>query len=85
MRETNPTNLNFPYMLEAYSSRLMMPNTPQTHQIYLQAVIPRTGENKYQVGERLEREALSIFRLHYKEDNRAILIHECVLAYTLAM
>ena len=26
MRETNPQNLNLPYMFEAYSGRLMMPD-----------------------------------------------------------
>lgn len=85
MRETNPNNLNLPYMLEGYSNRLMMPNTPQTHEVFLQAAIPQTDENKYQMGERLEREALPVFRLYYPEDTLVIVVHQCQLAYALAM
>ncbi|MDQ3181229.1 MAG: protein kinase, partial [Acidobacteriota bacterium] len=85
MRETNPNNLNLPYMLEDYSSRLALPDTPQTHETYRQSVIPPTDENKYQIAERYLREALPIFRFHYKEDNYAIFGNECHLAYILAM
>lgn len=85
MRETNPQNLNLPYMLEGYASRVMMPDTLQMHEIYLQAAIPPTDENKYQMGERLEREALPVFRLHYPDDTFVIAVHECRLAYALAM
>ncbi|MBK8467521.1 MAG: serine/threonine protein kinase [Chloracidobacterium sp.] len=85
MRDTNPNNLNFPYMIEAYTSRLMLPNTPETHDVYRQAVTPPTDENKYEIAERYLRESLPIFRLHYKEDNVAIFGAECKLAYTLAM
>ncbi|MEO7539678.1 MAG: hypothetical protein ABIV21_06600, partial [Pyrinomonadaceae bacterium] len=85
MRETNPNNLNLPYMLEGYSSRLMMPDTPQTHEAYRQAVTPLSDENKYQIAERFLREAMPVFRFHYKEDNYAIFANECRLSYTLAM
>ena len=85
MRETNPHNLNLPYMLEAYSSRIMLPHKPETHEAYRNAVIPPTVENKYEIGERYIREALPIFRFHYKEDNYAIFANECRLAYTLAI
>ena len=85
MRETNPQNLNLPYMFEAYSARLMMPETIEMHEAYRQAVTPPTNENKYQIAERYLREALPIFRFHYKEDNRAIWANECKLAYALAM
>ncbi|HLM59665.1 MAG TPA: serine/threonine-protein kinase, partial [Pyrinomonadaceae bacterium] len=85
MRETNPKNLNLPYMLEAYASRLMLPDTPETHETYRQAVTPPTDENKYQIAERFLLEALPIFRDHYKEDNSAIFMNECRLAYALAM
>ncbi len=85
MRETNPHNLNLPYMLEAYTSRLMMPNTEATHQSYRQAVAPPTNENKYQIAERYLLESLPIFREHYKEDNLAIYANECKLAYAQMM
>ncbi len=52
---------------------------------YLKAVIPPTAENKYQIAERLLRESLPVFRLHYREDNKPIVANECKLAYTLAM
>ena len=72
-------------MIESYTSRLMMPDVPQTHEAYLRAVTPPTDENKYQIAERYLREAMPIFRFHYKEDNYAIFINECKLAYSLAM
>ena len=85
MRETNPNNLNFPYMLEAYSARLMLPDEYEIHEPFRNAVFPPTVENKYQIAERYLRESLPVFRLHYKEDNSAIYAAECKLAYTLAM
>lgn len=85
MRETNPNNLNFPYMIEAYVARLILPDQEKYHEPYLKAATPPTGENKYEIAERLLREALPVFRLHYKEDNRAILGNRCHLAYALAM
>ncbi|MGC2234653.1 MAG: serine/threonine-protein kinase [Pyrinomonadaceae bacterium] len=85
MRETNPHNLNLPYMLEAYTSRLMLPDTQETHEQYLQAVIPATDENKYQIAERYLLESLPIFREYYKEDNSPIFANECKLAYAEVM
>ena len=86
MRETNPNNLNLPYMLADYTNRLMMPDTAEKyHEQYRNAVFPPTDENKYQIGERYLREMLPVFRLHYKEDNYTIFVAECQLAYTLAM
>ena len=85
MRETNPHNLNLPYMLESYTSRLIMPDTQKTHEKYLQAVIPSTNENKYQIAERYLLESLPIFREHYKVDNSAIFANECKLAYAEVM
>lgn len=85
MRETNPHNLNLPYMLEAYSARIMLPDTSQTHEPYLKAVLPPTDENKYQIAERYLLEALPIFREHYAEDNQAIYANECKLAYAQMM
>ncbi|MBL0242291.1 MAG: serine/threonine protein kinase [Chloracidobacterium sp.] len=85
MREANPNNLNLPYMLEGYSSRLTLPDSPQTQDAYLQAVTPSTDENKYQIAERMLREAVVLFRIHYREDNIAIYANECRLAYVLQM
>ncbi len=84
MRETNPQNLNLPYMLGDYTNRLLYPDDSETHKQYRNAVLPPTTENKYQLGERYLREMLPVFRLHYKEDNYTIFVAECQLAYTLA-
>lgn len=85
MRETNPKNLNLPYMLEAYTARLILPDNEDKHAAYLQALLPPTAENKYQIAEKMLREALPIFREHYKKDNHAVFANECKLAYALAM
>jgi hypothetical protein len=85
MRETNPKNLNLPYMLEDYTARLIMPYYEKSHEQYLQAIVPQTSENKYQIAERFLLEALPVFREHYKEDNRAIANNECKLAYAQIM
>ena len=85
MRDTNPNNLNFPYIIEAYTSRLTSPEHPELHETYLKAVTPPTDENKYQIAERYLRESLPVFRLHYREDNQAIFAAECKLAYALGM
>ena len=96
MRETNPNNLNLPYMLEFYANRLVSPNGYETeaelkypheeyHETFRQAAIPPTSENKYQLAERYWREALPVYRFHYKEDNYAIFLAECNLVYVLAM
>lgn len=84
MRETNPKNLNLPYMLEAYAATLILPEREARHEIYRKAARPATDENKYAIAERYLRESLPIFRFHYKEDNEAIFMNECRLAYTLA-
>ncbi len=85
MRDTNPNNLNLPYMFEAYAARLLLPEFEAMHEPFRNAFIPQTDENKYQIAERLLREALPIFRLHYRQDNSAIFGNECRLAYALAM
>ncbi|HEX8249426.1 MAG TPA: serine/threonine-protein kinase [Pyrinomonadaceae bacterium] len=85
LRETNPKNLNLPYMLEAYTARMMLPGYEESHEKYLQAVIPPTSENKYRIAERYLLEALPVFREHYKEDNIAIFLNECKLAYAQIM
>ena len=85
MRDTNPNNLNFPYIIEAYTARLISPANPEIHDAYLRAVTPATDENKHQISERYLRESLPVFRIHYKDDNRPIFGAECQLAYALAM
>ena len=84
MRETNPKNLNLPYMLSAYAGNLTSPYyAQQQHETYLQAAIPPTNEGKYQLAERYYKEALPIYWEHYKEINYAIVIDECNLAFVL--
>ncbi len=85
MRETNPKNLNLPYMFEAYAASLILPELEARHEIYQKAARPATSENKYAIAERYLREALPIFRFHYQEDNSAVFSNECGLAYALAM
>jgi serine/threonine protein kinase len=85
MRETNPKNLNLPYMLEDYTARLIMPDLEEYHEQYRQAVVPQSSENKYQIAERLLLEALPVFRAHYAEDNTAIYRNQCKLAYARIM
>jgi serine/threonine protein kinase len=85
MRETNPDNLNLPYMLEAYTAFLMLPGQEKYHEKFLQDAIPPTSENKYQLAERYLLESLPLFRRHYSEDNIAIFQNECKLAYAQAM
>ncbi|HQU83675.1 MAG TPA: protein kinase [Pyrinomonadaceae bacterium] len=83
MRETNPKNLNFPYMLEAFADGLILPEFANYHEPYRQSVEPPTDENNFQIAEKYLREALPLFRFHYKEGNLAIYGNECLLAYTL--
>ena len=97
MRETNPNNLNFPYMLSDYAHRLGPPNNEKiylqtgrslpdfevVHETFRRAALPPTDEDKYQLAERYYKEALPIFREHYKEDNRAIITEECNLSFIL--
>ncbi len=85
MRDTNPSNLNLPYIVEAYAARLLQPAESGISEPYLKAVTPATNETRFQVSERMLRESLPIFRLHYKVDNRPIFAAECDLAYALAM
>ncbi|MBX3292166.1 MAG: serine/threonine protein kinase [Acidobacteria bacterium] len=84
MRATNPMNLNLPYMLEAYAARLVSPEVENLHLPFLNAVTPDTDVSNFEVGERYLREALILFRLHYKEENYAIIANTCMLAYALA-
>lgn len=84
MRATNPRNINFAYMFEAYAARLIIPETEQYHQAFLRAVDPPTDENRYQVAERMLREALDVWKLHYPPDHAVILTKSCWLTFALA-
>ncbi len=84
MRATNPRNINFAYMFEAYATQLIFPETEQYHQAFLRAVDPATDENRYQVAERMLREALDVWRLHYPPDHVVILTKSCWLSFALA-
>lgn len=84
MRETNPQNNNLAYMFEAYAARLMLPEHEPLHEAFRSSVIPPTDENKYQIAERMLREALPIWHLHYPPDHGVILSKTCWLAYALA-
>ena len=101
MRETNPKNLNLPYMLSAYAHSLTASDLEPHRKAYLtlgippptdiqeynethrRAAIPPTDEDKYQLAERYYKEALPIYREHYKEINYAIFLDECNLAFVL--
>lgn len=83
MRETNPNNLNFPYMLQAFAEGLILPELANFHEPYRQSAEPPTDGNNFQIAEKYLREALPLFRFHYKEANLAIYGNECLLAYTL--
>jgi serine/threonine protein kinase len=83
MRETNPKNLNLPYMLEAYANILSFDEFVNLHEIYLRNVIPATTDNKYQIAEKYYLEMLELFHFHYKEENQAIMATNCYMANTL--
>jgi serine/threonine protein kinase len=85
IRETNPKNLNLPYMLEEYTARLILPGEDKYHEQYRIAVVPPTNESRYEIAEKMLRESLPVFRHHYKTDNSAIYGAECNLAYALVM
>ena len=80
MRETNPKNLNLPYMLEAYAVYLSSNQTANLHEIYRRNVIPATTDTKYQIAEKYYAEMLDLFNFHYKEENQAIMAANCYMA-----
>lgn len=84
MKDTNPLSRNLPFMYEAYTARLMLPEEENLHEAYRRAVIPRTDENKYEIAERMLREALVLWEATYPPDHGVVLDKNCWLAYTLA-
>lgn len=83
MRETNPLNLNYPYMIEDYVSRLILPKYAEQHEAHYAAL--NTTENRYKIAEQMLREADVTFRHHYAEDYPAVIANGCRLAYALTM
>jgi tRNA A-37 threonylcarbamoyl transferase component Bud32 len=84
IRETNPDNLNFPYMIEDYVTRMLIPGYERYSDQYT-AALPLNGETKYQWAERMLRESDRTFHVHYTDDNPAIAANRCRLAYVLLM
>lgn len=84
LKATNPRNNHLAYMYESFTANLIMPESESRHAAFLGAVDPPTGENKYLVAERMLREALDIWKLHYPADHGVILSKNCWLAYSLA-
>jgi len=84
MRETNPKNLNLPYMLEAYANRLSMNEYGHLHEAYRQSVIPATDLGKQEIAEKYYEEMLQLFALHYESGHYAIVLTNCYLALNKA-
>lgn len=51
---------------------------------YLVAAIPPPSGDQFELGEQYIREALPLLRAQYAEDNYAIFVTECYLAFSLA-
>ncbi len=83
MRETNPKNLNLPYMLEAYLVALSDDKLSHLHEIYRRNVIPATTESKEQIALNYASEMLELSIWHYKEENIAIVYANCYKAIAL--
>lgn len=80
IRETNPDNLNFPYMVEDYTSRMLLAMYAVENQPFTEELGRRTGENPLAIAERLSIEADRTFHIHYPEVNAAIAANTCRLA-----
>ena len=80
MRETNPKNLNLPYMLEAYATSLIITEPTDVTDIYLQNALPPTTDGKYELAEKYFAEMLDLFQWHYKEGHYTIVVGNCDLA-----
>lgn len=81
MRETNPKNLNLPYMLGGYKSRLYSEAYGnETHEDYYRNALPKPTVERMELAENYAIEALSIFQTHYPDDSYAIDYAQCDLA-----
>lgn len=84
LRDLNPRNINYAFMYEAYVANLIIPEREAGHELWRRAVAPATDENKYQIAERMLREALEVWKIHYPPDHGVHLTKNCWLAYALA-
>ncbi len=84
MRETNPKNLNLPYMLEAYFAPLTDEENFNRQEIYRRNVIPTTNESNYEIAERYSKEMFELTHWHFKEENVSIVYCNCYLAIALS-
>jgi hypothetical protein len=80
MRETNPRNLNLPFMLQEYSN-LLMKDDPNFREIYHRNAIPATDLGSYELAEQYIIEMLELFRFHYGDGHFMVAIANCNLAY----
>ena len=84
MRETNPKNRNLPFMLEVFFTSIVYPDGNGLDDIYYNAIVPKTGETKYEIAERFSSEKLDLIRFHYGKDSFAAIYVECSHARILA-
>jgi hypothetical protein len=64
---------------------MMLPGeNEQRHEAYRRAVSPATAENNFEIAEKMLREALPLFRRHYKTEKFPIIANECKLPFVLA-
>ena len=81
MRETNPRNLNLPYMLEGYANQLTSTEPIDLTDIYLQEALPPPTDGKYELAEKYYVEMLELFTAHYGEGEYAPIIGNCDVAW----
>jgi hypothetical protein len=82
MRDTNPKNLNLPYMLVHYASWLSLPDySGELKDAAFQAGQPAPGDNMFSVAERYYGQSIPMFIAHYGSDNGVVTSTRCRLAY----
>jgi serine/threonine protein kinase len=84
MRETNPKNLNLPYMLEAYFVYLTHDQNTHLHEIYRRNSLPVTTESIDELALKYSSEMLELSNWHYKEENPAVVYANCYIAIALS-
>lgn len=80
MRETNPENINLPYMLVNYANRLWTKNKEDSGEIYYQNAIPKPVVVKLALAENYYIEANAHFRTAYSENHPTIVTCKCYLS-----
>lgn len=79
MRETNAKNLNLPYMLMDYSSRLWRESDKEVFEIYYQSAIPKAQTDRLELAENYLKESISLLLNHYPQDSRNVIHAKCYL------